>query len=112
MGTASPRLAKKIDVFAYGIVLWCIFEGSNDAWPFQKYETPEDMLAAVVKGDRPTISSRTPDAVAALMRECWIDDPARRPSFAAISKRVAGLRLEEPSNRPPLETRLSAQVMF
>ena len=100
MGTSVPKHAKKIDVFAYGIVLWTIFEGTNNAWPTK--DLPEDMLRAVVSGERPVTTPLTPSPVADLMRQCWAHDPEQRPNFSAISKRVSSL------NIPDTGTRLSA----
>ncbi|KAK9845513.1 hypothetical protein WJX81_008391 [Elliptochloris bilobata] len=91
------RYSKAADVFSFAVVLWELAVWQlpwEDLGPFQI------MCAISEKGERPEVPSEAPGALpggtfpgflayCALMRRCWGEDPAARPSFEAI---IAELR--------------------
>jgi hypothetical protein len=82
----NHNYTNKVDVYAYGILLWEMVSGS---YPF-KGQSPVQIAYAVCKlHERPEIPHRAPLSVRTLMKECWAHDPNRRPSFKQVYKRFA-----------------------
>jgi Protein tyrosine and serine/threonine kinase len=72
------------DVYSFGVVLWELWERSGK--PFAQYSSRFDIIDAVLAAQRPAISSSCPRIYAALMRDCWQQQPQRRPTFAEVVK--------------------------
>jgi Protein tyrosine and serine/threonine kinase len=72
------------DVYSFGVVLWELWERSGK--PFAQYSSRFDIIDAVLAGQRPAMSSTCPRIYAALMRDCWQQQPQRRPTFAEVVK--------------------------
>ncbi|EFJ42275.1 hypothetical protein VOLCADRAFT_47055, partial [Volvox carteri f. nagariensis] len=70
--------SEKSDVYSYGVTMWEIF--SNGAEPYANRSDVE-AAEAIVGGERLPRPKDCPHQVYALMRDCWHQDPARRPSF-------------------------------
>lgn len=77
----SPTYGLEADVYSYGMILW---ELTHAAVPFSDIKHPLQIMLAVAKGDRPAISSKCPLFMAQLMRRCWDQSPAARPTFQQI----------------------------
>eukprot|EP00727_Mastigamoeba_balamuthi_P012476 m51a1_g7851 putative ephrin type-b receptor 1 isoform x2 (1609) ;mRNA; f:228914-233740 len=73
------------DVWSFGVVLWELY--SNGAKPYEGLANA-DVLAALAAGRRLEPPPGMPAALAALMRECFREDPALRPTFACICARL------------------------
>ena len=92
--TASARLNseedKKIDVYAWAITMFETIT-RNNAWESSDFET---VRKKVLVGERPQFT----DQVLAdhggiswlvnLIKEAWLDDPERRPSFESIFQTI------------------------
>jgi len=71
----------KVDVYAYGMLVYEILFCEP---PFAEFE-PDEVESAVLAGDRPdTDHEDMPVHLLRLIRACWHQDAARRPSFDAL----------------------------
>lgn len=78
--------SEKSDVYAFAILLWELF---TRAKPFTEYKSSMEVYEAVVgENKRPPLTSDVPDAVAALLEDCWQRDRLKRPSFGEILQRL------------------------
>eukprot|EP00038_Savillea_parva_P004331 m.136509 g.136509 ORF g.136509 m.136509 type:complete len:882 (+) comp11437_c0_seq1:197-2842(+) len=93
----APDHIKCLDMYSFGIVMWelwtrrqpwCEIEGSEACF-FQL------LVERLKSGRRPTVprdAGRAPDGYAALMRDCWANDPAARPSSEVVAVRLTDIR--------------------
>jgi hypothetical protein len=85
---------EKIDVYAYGIILWQMFTASPDVYDITKYRqyTPSvakekftsDICDFNVRPDIPADFHSTHGKLAKLMEDCWEKEHSKRPSFGVI----------------------------
>jgi serine/threonine protein kinase len=82
------KATKKVDVFAFGLIVYEILTGEC---VFGKDLKEEEIRER--KKYRPEIPGSVPIGVAKLIRECWSDYPDRRPTFDKIYEelRILGL---------------------
>jgi serine/threonine protein kinase len=79
----NEELDKKIDVYAYGCILYEVF-AREKMWNGYKLG---EIVAAVRNGVRPALGSRfesAPPLLVDIMKRCWRQKPADRPSFLEI----------------------------
>eukprot|EP01105_Mastigella_eilhardi_P018433 TRINITY_DN4269_c0_g1_i2.p1 TRINITY_DN4269_c0_g1~~TRINITY_DN4269_c0_g1_i2.p1 ORF type:complete len:393 (-),score=98.89 TRINITY_DN4269_c0_g1_i2:53-1231(-) len=84
------------DVFSYGLVLWEIHTRETPLAALG----PAEAYDAYVSGQRPEIPSIIPDHWRALIESCWSDDPAARPLFQEIVKRLEKIEGDLPGLLP------------
>ncbi|OHT13599.1 TKL family protein kinase [Tritrichomonas foetus] len=77
----STNYNEKIDVYAYGIVLWEIL---MKQLPYQNMEQNDVIGQVLVKDIRPPIPDDTPEELKNLIQKCWNRDASKRPSFTDI----------------------------
>mmetsp|Transcript_568 Transcript_568/g.727 ORF Transcript_568/g.727 Transcript_568/m.727 type:complete len:444 (-) Transcript_568:13-1344(-) len=82
---------EKIDVYSFGVVLWELFAGKK---PYTEYESVELPYRVGKKGLRPPLLRHCPPSINRLMKDCWQESPALRPSFPEIQKRLASIETE------------------
>mgnify|MGYP001950233119 CR=1 FL=1 len=70
---------KKIDVFAFGTLLWEIFSRKV---PFEGLE-PSDVMQKIMAEEQLSMSG-IPKRIAQLINECRAMDPKKRPDFKYI----------------------------
>jgi serine/threonine protein kinase len=87
----EPAYTAKVDVYAYGILLFGLFTNQK---PFPKFKTAHGLQQAVIRGERPVIPPEVPANVAELMRACWAQNPEERPSFAEMLRNPDQFLLE------------------
>lgn len=88
---SDANYTAKVDVYAYGMLVYEILFCEP---PFAEFE-PDEVEAAVLAGDRPDTDCEDADVPAQLlrlMRACWHQDAARRPSFDALVGALAAFR--------------------
>lgn len=73
----------KVDVYAYGIVLWEIATGLT---PYQGLEPKEIVYKVSHDNSRPAIPTGLNPYLDELIRKCWDRNPDKRPSFDEILK--------------------------
>ncbi|CAM9099897.1 unnamed protein product, partial [Pylaiella littoralis] len=77
----------KSDVYSFGMVVWeCLARKT----PWKGVAGVDNLLLAVVAGERPPVPENAPVDLAALARACWAHDPAARPTF---KETLAGFNL-------------------
>ena len=88
--------AAKVDVYAYGMLVFEMLHGICP-WlnvfpcppPFDFEAWGGKVCAAVKRGERPPIDGRfTSDALSRLIQDCWGQEPSRRPTMAAVVARL------------------------
>jgi len=82
--TSSSSYNSKIDVYAYGIVLWELVSGQL---PFAGLESTQIIAQVLMNDSRPMIPSNTNSFMADLIKQCWDRNPDNRPSFDEIVRR-------------------------
>lgn len=82
--STSTNYTSKIDVYAYGIVLW---ELATDNVPYQGMDSRQ-IISQVLNNDiRPLLPPEVNPAMRDLITQCWDRDPTVRPSFDEIVKK-------------------------
>jgi serine/threonine protein kinase len=76
----------KVDVYAFGILIW---ELLTEGIPFQGKDGFQVAIAVARNGERPVIPDTSPPDVADFIRFCWDQDPAVRPPFPQIVRKLA-----------------------
>jgi serine/threonine protein kinase len=76
----NRTFSKKVDVYAFGILMWEIFV---EAVPFAELMVSE-IRDCVVAGQRPDVPDSMPKDLQRLMQECWSNDPEDRPDFMGV----------------------------
>ena len=96
-----PVVSQAADVYAYGILAWCVVAGEA---PYANMESAATSLpTAVDEGIRPTLASgddwrdRTTNSLSKLIEACWDGRAASRPTFMGASGIVATLDKMEAS---------------
>ena len=82
----SQPYTNKIDVYAYGMLLWEILTQQT---PYPGKSSSQIMYDVCNKQKRPPIPMRTPSALKALINQCWAQDPNDRPTFKEIYRAFA-----------------------
>ncbi|OHT10646.1 TKL family protein kinase [Tritrichomonas foetus] len=88
--SATSNYNSKIDVYAYGIVLWEII---SHKLPFSGL-SPTQIVAQVLMNDiRPAIPENVNQPLRQLITDCWAKDPNDRPTFDEIVRRFVKDRI-------------------
>ena len=74
------------DVWSYGVLQWEMF--NPDKNPYHDLQTAQ-MVAMVAGGYRLPIPRHCPTLAAKIMKGCWDQNPAKRPTFLLISQLLA-----------------------
>jgi serine/threonine protein kinase len=92
--TRGERYADTVDVYGYALIVYELLTG---LLPFHEHEAMPACHEAA-RGRRPAVPTNVEPEWQQLLRECWDDVPSRRPSFAAIRKRLdSGMPIVQPA---------------
>jgi serine/threonine protein kinase len=83
---ARRRFSGYSDIWAFGVFLWELF--SHCQFPYEGVHD-RDLAAHLTAGNRLSCPPACPQAVyVEIMRPCWAEMPAQRPSFEDLSRRI------------------------
>ncbi|KAJ8544691.1 hypothetical protein K7X08_017274 [Anisodus acutangulus] len=84
----SNKVSEKVDVFSFGVVLWEILTGEE---PYANMHYGAIIGGIVNNTLRPPMPSFCDTEWRILMEQCWAPDPAIRPSFTEIARRLRAM---------------------
>ncbi|CAM9329340.1 unnamed protein product [Ectocarpus fasciculatus] len=79
---AGAGFSEKSDVYSFGIVLWEMMQ-KDPSLPYANL-LPSQVVGAKYNGEGPSIPEDCPVAISRLMKSCWSNLPADRPSFDKV----------------------------
>jgi serine/threonine protein kinase len=77
--------SKESDIYSLGMVMWELTAGRK---PFANIEHDINLIYQIIDGQRPEITTDTPECFANLIKSCWDSDPFRRPTIRRIRETV------------------------
>lgn len=96
---------RQVDVYAFGILLWCLHAGKR---AYDDLNTYQIMFRVKMKGERPPIAESCSRAVRKLLTDCWHEDAKLRPSFEEIQRELVNIRKTGDWNASPTPARNNA----
>jgi serine/threonine protein kinase len=102
-GVELARPTKKVDIFAFGLVVYEILIGRS---VFSKTALFDEVKRRHEDGFRPGIPEWVDPAVQRMIRECWAVDPEERPTIEEVYEqlRAEGFPLYRSVPRDVIET--------
>ncbi|PHT31223.1 hypothetical protein CQW23_27560 [Capsicum baccatum] len=83
----------KCDVYSFGICLWEIYFCSIPYSGLSPHAS-----SAMYKSRRPEIPNTCPSALANIMKQCWEDDPKKRPEMQEVVLMLEVIDTQKKSN--------------
>ena len=84
--------APSSDIYSLAVVLYELVRGTG-APPWDGLGATH-VLRAVLRGERPAIPRNSPTQLTALIADCWMQNPERRPAAGMVAARLRLLRRE------------------
>lgn len=88
----EARYSSKSDVWSYGVFMWEAF--SRGCTPYPDARDGWDAVARVANGYRMEPPADMPPVLAALMAQCWQEDPHLRPGFQRVVEVVEAVLVQ------------------
>ena len=80
------RYTKKVDIYAYGILLWYVFANTTRLpRNFERAPSKEELWRLVARGVRPEYIEGIDQGIWEMMEQCWSPAPEDRPEPGHIS---------------------------
>jgi hypothetical protein len=82
---------KALDVYSFGIMMWCIMSGEK---PYSHLQGVNSfaLLDLIVEGTRPEVREDWPEVLLGTLNLCWHGTAANRPSFDQIGEMLNNAR--------------------
>jgi serine/threonine protein kinase len=89
----SHHFSTASDVWSFGVVMWEMFDP-----PSLPYKECDDKVCVerITQGYVLEVPEECPERVAKILKACWYQNPASRPSFLYISSLLSSIILEYP----------------
>ncbi|NXE56119.1 RIPK1 kinase, partial [Casuarius casuarius] len=87
LSSLNVKPVEKSDVYSFGIVMWAIFA---DKEPYEHGINEAQICFGIINGNRPDIKeviTKCPKEIIDLMKQCWEQEPEKRPTFAEICQK-------------------------
>lgn len=81
------------DCYSFGVVLWEIFHRGD---PYPGKDAVAVAMEVMRQGIRPEMNANTPHDIQGLIRDCWAQEPSKRPTFEQVMTRLRGLSMQHP----------------
>jgi len=78
--------SKESDIYSMGMIMWELTTGCK---LFANVEHDVNLIYKIIDGERPEITSDTPECFANLIKRCLNSDPSKRPHIKEICKSIA-----------------------
>jgi serine/threonine protein kinase len=78
------------DVYAFGVTLFELMTGRR-AW---EEMSQIDIMTSVLRGERPEIPADCHPFIVTMIRQCWAQEPEKRPSFEELCTRFNSARMD------------------
>ena len=88
---SAQQYSEKVDVFSFAM---CLIELMDHHLPWHGYGGPAEVPFKVTSNRRPTSQLKhgaEHSELTTLVKECWAQEPAQRPSFETIVSRLEAL---------------------
>ncbi|KAK8711334.1 hypothetical protein V6N13_146618 [Hibiscus sabdariffa] len=83
-GKFNLKFTEKADVYSFGMICFQLLTGKV---PFEDGHLQGDRMGRNIRaGERPLFPFKPPKPITNLIKKCWHDDPAQRPSFPSVCR--------------------------
>jgi serine/threonine protein kinase len=76
---------KASDIYSFAMILWEVGTGEK---PYADLPYDDALALQIKNGQRPDIPEEIPECYASLIKECWDNDPQKRPTALDIKEKI------------------------
>ena len=77
----KQEITEKVDVYSVGVITWELLTRED---PFADHDDYDTFVNAVCGGERPIIPRWCPKSLEKVIKSCWEEDPAKRPTMGEV----------------------------
>ncbi|RGB31459.1 kinase-like domain-containing protein [Rhizophagus diaphanus] len=94
----KENMTTSSDVYSFAMIMWEVSSGNR---PYDDYNGA-DLSEDITKNNlRPQIMQGTPQRYSKIMRECWDDNPSKRPDIKSIQDEIKSILSDYYKNNMP-----------